>query len=177
MSPALPDLIDPWRAAENGAIFAGRLPLGGFPRLKGLLLETAGEVVFRLAFGRGDGGVATVTCEAEASLVLRCQRCLDAMERRVGTRVEMILVDGLEEAGRLEDRYEPLLVTGGLIRPRDLIEDELLLGLPQIPKHEGGACLVKTDRVSVAPGGQGDDAGRRPFAVLAAMKRVHKNRA
>lgn len=81
----------------------------------------------------------------------------------------LALVRGMDEARRLPERYDPLLVSESLIRPRDLIEDELLLALPQIPMHDPGVCTV----ASQPPSGQGADAQTRdvgPFAALAEWK-------
>lgn len=174
MFSTLPDLVDPWRAAESSAIFAGRLPLSALPRLRALLIDTAGDVVYRLAFFRDSGERAVVIGDVDACLSLRCQRCLKAMEHRVNARVELALVAGLDEVERLPDSHDPLLVTDHLIRPLDLIEDELLLGLPQIPRHEPGICRAEVECLSSpAPATNGGEMN--PFAALAALKRERNN--
>jgi len=95
------------------------------------------------------------------------------MVHQVAEKVELAVVSGIEEAERLPDHYEPLLVEESLIRPRDLIEDELLLGLPQIPRHASGKCGLQVDRgFNPEPGAHSNEAN--PFAVLAAMKRNNK---
>jgi len=173
MFSTLPDLIDPWRAADSGTVFAGRLPLRSLARLCGLLIRTSGDVDFRLDFHRDDGGRAVVTGEIRACLSLCCQRCLEEMNHEVAERVQLALVSGIDEAERLPDHYEPLLVEESLIRPRQLIEDELLLALPHIPKHASGGCVRQLDKgLNPEPGAHGDEAN--PFAVLAAIKRNHK---
>jgi uncharacterized protein len=84
--------------------------------------------------------------------------------------MELAFVTGIDEGDRLPDRYDPLLVTNHLIRPRDLIEDELLLGLPQIPRHETGTCSMLVQALpSPAPERPADPG--HPFAVLSALKR------
>jgi uncharacterized protein len=143
------------------------------PRLCGLLLDTTGDVVFRLDFRRDEGGRAVVTGEMSARLSLRCQRCLEEMEHQVTETVDLALVTGIDEAQRLPDRYEPLLVEENLIRPRDIIEDELLLNLPQIPKHDPGGCGLEVDSGSHPEAGVRSN-DENPFAALAAIRRNNK---
>ncbi|MCB2264329.1 MAG: YceD family protein [Candidatus Thiosymbion ectosymbiont of Robbea hypermnestra] len=164
MSPVLPSLLDPWRAVDKGAVFAGRLPLSGLPRLRGLLLDAAGDVGFRLAFSRDEAGRGVLRCEVVATLRLSCQRCLEALEHRVETDTWLALVSGVDEERRLPERYDPLPVGDEPIRPGDLVEDELLLALPQIPMHEPVVCGRYVADVNAVPRGS---AGASPFAVLA----------
>ena len=170
MSSTLPDLLDPWRAVDSRSVFVGRLPLSSLPRLRALLLDSAGDVAFRLAFSRDEESRAVLHGAVTASLSLRCQRCLEAFDYRVDGEMALALVTGLEEERQVSERYDPLLVSERLIRPRDLIEDELLLGLPQIPMHDPDVCGIdlREPAEDRAP-----SAGANPFAVLAELKRKH----
>ena len=167
MSSTLPDLIDAWRAVDSRSVFAGRLPLSSFPRLRPLLLDSAGDVAFRLAFSRDEEQRAVLYGEVTASLSLRCQRCLESLDHRIDERVALALVSGMDEERQLPEHYDPLLVSERLIRPGDLIEDELLLGLPQIPMHAADACGVN---VGQAAEDQERAQKANPFAVLAELK-------
>jgi len=166
MRPVLPSLLDPWRAVDNCAVFAGCLPLSGLSRLRDLLLEAAGDVRFRLAFSRDEARRGVLRCEVAATLRLPCQRCLEALDHRVEMSTWLALVSGTEEERRLPDRYDPLPVEDGLIRPGDLIEDELLLALPQISMHEPVACVGRSLDVGA---GSSRSGGASPFAVLAGL--------
>lgn len=167
MSSQLPDQLDPWRAVDSRSVLTGRLPLSSLPRLQGLLLDTSGDVSFRLAFYRDEERRAVLRCEVAATLRLRCQRCLEALDHVVDTGMELAPVSGMEEERRLPERYDPLLVSAGSIRPRDLIEDELLLALPQIPMHEPDVCASTAPEVDAATTQSGTTS---PFAVLAGLK-------
>jgi uncharacterized protein len=168
MSSTLPDLLDPWRAVDSRSVFAGRLPLSSLPRLRVLLLDSAGDVAFRLAFSRDEEHRGVLQCEVVAKLTVRCQRCLEAMSHDVHTSVELALVEGADQERQLLERYDPLLVGDQPIRPRDLIEDELLLGLPQIPMHDPDACSATVREADTA---QVHSGKASPFAVLAEIKR------
>lgn len=168
MSSVLPSQLDPWRVVDNRAVVAGRLPLSSLPRLRGLLLDATSDVRFRLGFSRDEARRAVLHCEVATTLKLRCQRCLEALDYKVNADTWLALVSSIDEERLLPERYDPLLVDEGSIRPRDLIEDELLLALPQIPMHEPVMCAWQILDVDVARMRSGKAS---PFAVLAALKR------
>lgn len=167
MSTSLPDLLDPWRAVDSRSVFAGRLPMSSLSRLHGLLLDATGEVEFRLAFSRDEGHRPILRCEVAATLRLSCQRCLEALDHQVDTSTLLALVSGIEEERCLPEPYDPLLVSDKPIRPRDLIEDELLLALPQIPMHEADLCEMRVPETSAT---QAESVKESPFAGLAELK-------
>jgi uncharacterized protein len=171
MPSGLPEFLDPWRCADSEAEFTGLLALARFPRLRGLLSEADGHVTFRLRFSRDLARRAVVRGDVRARLRLICQRCLGPLEHTVEETFTLALVQGLDEMHRLPDRYEPLLAVGEIVRPLELLEDEMLLALPQIPTHPVGEC--EPDGVS-STGAEGlDDEATgesRPFAVLAGWR-------
>ncbi len=168
MSSVLPNLLDPWRAVDSRLVLVGRLPLSSLPRLRGSLVEATGDARFRLAFSRDEAQRAVLRCEVVATLKLRCQRCLEALDHKVSTDTLLALVLRMDEERHLPEPYDPLPVSNESIRPGDLIEDELLLALPQIPMHEPTLCARQLPDVDVA---RMQSGGASPFAVLAELKR------
>lgn len=184
MSVSLPDLIDPRRAAAQEAVFEGVLSLSRLPRLSALLVDDARlpglaghsaqseRATYRLAFGHDDDGRAVVLGSVIAELPLRCQRCNQGYRLAVDAPVRLALVEGVDEANALPDHYDPLLLDSRLIRPADLVEDELILAVPAIPRHAGSDC------VAPAVPGTGEGAvsntngavEAHPFAALARFK-------
>jgi uncharacterized protein len=55
----------------------------------------------------------------------------------------MAVVEGLDEARRLPEEIEPVLIDDGRLRPLELVEDEILLALPQVPMHGADDCAVR----------------------------------
>jgi uncharacterized protein len=130
---------------------------------------------YRLEFGHDGDGRGVISGAVTADLPLLCQRCFEVYPLKVETPISLALVAGLDEAKALPERYDPLLVEDRLIRPADLIEDELILAIPAIPRHAEGLC--QRPALPVAEGEQGAsqsdvEAGgrRRPFAVLASLR-------
>jgi len=168
MSPVFPSLLDPWRAVDNCLVLVGRLPLSSLPRLRDSLVEARGDVRFRLAFSCDGAQRAVLRCEVAATLKLRCQRCLETLDHAVDTGTLLALVSSIDEERYLLGSYDPLLVSNEPIRPGDLIEDELLLALPQIPVHEPTVCARQIPDADVTGMQSG---GGSPFAVLAKLER------
>jgi uncharacterized protein len=166
-----PELIDPWRAVAMGAEYTGTLALSSLPRLVESLRNPAGEAGFKLIFARDPEGRGVLTGEIEARLILTCQRCLGAMTLAVRSPLSLALVSGLDEALLLPEELDPLLVPEEPLRLRDLIEDELLLALPQIARHEPGECDSGQGQVEKGEEAQGGAGGPHPFAILGALSR------
>jgi uncharacterized protein len=73
------------------------------------------------------------------------------------------------EIETLAPEYEPLVSADGRVALKELVEDELLLALPLVPRHEGdAACGGFTETAADAESGE---ARKNPFAELAKLKR------
>jgi uncharacterized protein len=187
MSVPFPDLLDPRKAAAQRATFAGELGIRRLPRLSAMLLPAQStplrtgqqpavdEVArYRFAFTLDADRRARVTGQVVALLPLRCQRCFERVDLAVESQVELAVVAGIDEANALPGQLEPLLVDDRLMRPADLIEDELILAIPAIPRHPEGQCEppgVSTDHR--APAEQPSSSAEpkpHPFAGLALVK-------
>ncbi len=171
MSSRTPDFLDPWQFADLGKRISGTILLASFPRLSQALADTAGQAEYELKFTRDDKRRACISGVVTATLTLQCQRCLGALAWPVHAEINLIAVEGLEEAERLPETAEPLLLAEARVRVSDLLEDELLLSLPQVPKHGPGECATdnrKSDRL--ATGEEASEEAPNPFAKLAELK-------
>ncbi len=171
MSRPLPELADPIRLCAGGSKFSGTLALADFDRLRPSLVSDEGEVSFTVEFEREAGGINAVRGTADTTLKLLCQRCARPFDLPVHAKWQLGAVSSLAEADRLPEEYEPLLVGEEPTRLRDVLEDELLLAVPQVPRHpESEACQ---------PDPSGDDeqeTGRdSPFAVLDELRTRDKD--
>ena len=166
----LPHQIDPFRLAEAGARLSGHLPLRQFQRLRQVLADDTGELAVKLDFDVDELGVPVVLGRIHATLLLTCQRCLEAFAFPVDAQIELAWVKTEQEADKLPLRYEPYVVEAAPLQLNDVIEDELLLALPQIPMHPEADCPASTllkqrDKVTDEP-----EPKANPFAVLAQLK-------
>ena len=173
MSSRLPEFVDPWRLADQRRVFAGAIELNRLPRLCEALMSNRGNAEFELRFEPDQQRRVRVKGSVTATLVLECQRCLGPLHYPVQSNVDLTVIEVLDEIERLPEESDPLLAEEGRIRPMDLVEDELLLSLPQVPRHNPDACGVDVDtlnRATIAAQQEQETPGVSPFAVLAGLK-------
>ncbi|MES9859325.1 MAG: YceD family protein [Candidatus Thiodiazotropha sp. LLP2] len=171
MSKRFPDRLDPWRFADLNNQISGRLPFEAFSRLRECLMEADGEVLFDLDFSRDERRYARLDGHIQAELALECQRCLGTLKFPVDREFSVVFVQGLNEAERLPDNLEPCLVEEGVVDFRELVEDELLLALPQVPMHDTDVCqLPREFALDEADLETESDKQDNPFAVLSGLK-------
>lgn len=168
-------------AAEGGSL-EGDWPLAGFARLLDEhpveAAPAAGEVHWRArGFQRAAAGSAPqvwLELEVRAEVQRRCQRCLQPVTITLQVRRRLRFVDGEAQAAALDadDDEDDVLAIERALDLHALVEDELLLALPMVPRH--AHCSAP------AAGTPGDGAGgvaqaaeaeageaAHPFAALA----------
>ena len=171
MSSALPEIVDPLRLIDLGRSLAGSIPISRLSRLAEGLLDTAGVVQVSLDFGRDELGRRCIRGRLSSRLVVQCQRCLEPLTLDLDCPVALQPVEGSEEAERVEKEYDPLTISPGeRIKLAELIEDELLLSLPQVPKHPPGDCRPGLEPSAGTAEPDGVRQPENPFAVLAELK-------
>lgn len=181
--------------AENAATLEGRWPLADLERLieepmAGSAADTAaGAVDGSRAEGAEDiegrdvrwsaqGERRAVTggapqtwlhLQAEATVRLVCQRCLQPMEQPLHADRSFLFVRDEDEALRLdEDSEDDVLAIPpqGRLDLQALVEDELILSLPIVPRHD--SC---PDPLPMPVDELEDGPAEHPFQALAALKR------
>ena len=127
--------VDVERLADAGERRENDLSLASLPRLAPDLAMTDGTVHARIGFAR-ERKQPVADIEVRARLPLRCQRCLQPMWLDVDQQSRVWLVTDLAKVDREEMGLEPILAPEGHIALRDLVEEELLLAVPLVPRHE-----------------------------------------
>ncbi len=153
--------------------FDGRLPLAVMARLRDLLADTEGEARFALEFGHDALQVPYAELRVDADLPLICQRSLQRFLQPVTVAQRFALVRGIDgdeedvEASLLPD-YEVLqLSDDGMLRPAELVEDELILAVPLVPTMPGSESVERDWPVPPE-----EEALANPFAALASLKKT-----
>lgn len=163
MQKKLPETVDFLKQVERNACFEGVLPVSGLERLVDAIGNDQGEVKARLKFGIR-AGTRCLDGHVQAELVMRCERCLEPVTRSIESDFRFGLVTSEDEAGLLPREFEPLLIEGSELSLVDLVEDELLLSLPIVARHEEEACSELLQKHKKDEGVQQDTY--RPFAAL-----------
>ncbi len=109
---------------------------------------------------------------AATALPLECQRCLKPVQAALQIERSFLFVPGEDAAAQLDaDGDDDVLALTRALDLRELIEDELLLALPIVPRHE----VCPEPLVSAAADAEAADEKPNPFAALAALKRTNLN--
>lgn len=162
--------------AKAGGVLSGQDLLSNYERLLG---EASGQGADRPVQWEARGELRTepggqeqvwLHLHAEASLPMVCQRCMgpvdvslvvDHVFRFVATEAQAELEDEASE--------EDVLALSRDFNLKDLVEDELLMALPVVPRHEVCPAAVKLavqDADFEAAGAEKPN----PFAVLAGLR-------
>lgn len=140
MSQLSAERINPYRMARDGASRQGEIPLSRMTRLAPLLSDDQGTARFEFAFHLDSGSRPVIEGSVQAALGLVCQRCLKAMTLALDLKIELVIVRSDEEAAAVSKQREPLTLSSDSVSLADLVEDELILGLPAAPLHPAGSC-------------------------------------
>lgn len=157
--------IDSMAFAREGRVLTGEMPVARFERLAKEVVADSGDLKFEVT-GFHDRSLDQdeffIDIVASGTLMLRCERCLEAMPWPFEADGRLLLVppgQALPDEELDEENFDPIHASRTLeVLP--LIEDEVLLALPFAPRHE--QCepprpLVGSEKES-------------PFAVLKQLK-------
>lgn len=128
------------------------------------------DVSIYLSFAVDEQGLTVLYGKATANVELQCQRCNDNFEH--GLEVEFCYspLGRRAQAKDFPEAYEPVDVDeNGEIDLYQLIEDELILALPQVAMHDEADCNVAAQDLVFGEIPLADERPN-PFAVLESLK-------
>lgn len=145
------------------------IPLAELPRVSHELVGTEGSAVGKIRFSRQVGqAVADLDVSAQPEVV--CQRCMQSMRWPITVKSRIALVSDYDAADRVPEGLEVFLVEADSVSVRDLVDEEILLALPNVARHaEGSECA---DSKMQLPGQEADadeavdPQVQKPFAQL-----------
>lgn len=159
-------------ASDAGELHGGR-PVRSFSRLADVVPpeapDTGAQWRIRGALRRPNAVDPEVwlSLDAQAPVWMTCQRCLQPVEVPVHVERALRFVRGDDEAARLDaETDDDVLPLEGSIDVAELVEDELLLALPLVPRHD--TC---PQPLAPPPGELEEPAAESPFAALSVLKR------
>ena len=159
----LPEFVDPFRLARQQARLDGCVPISNLARVAASVRDDSGMVEVELRFRMSASGVPRVDGGLRLKVRLTCQRCLEPIELELAPVLRIAFTDGggASERAELAAGYEPL-ESVGRIGLTTIVEDEILLALPNFPMHLPEDCAAGAEEGSGDP----DDS---PFSGLRAQ--------
>jgi len=172
-----PDRLDVKAFAQAGAHLSGhdtllkdkRLAEEAQGRHPDLRVDWAADGEVRTT--HGVGGQVWLRLKASATLPMTCQRCLHSVDVPLEVEREFRFVADEATAEALDGvSDEDLLALSREFDLRELIEDELLMALPVVPRHE--ECPTDVTLASSDEDFEQASADKpNPFAALAGLRK------
>jgi len=166
----LPKRIDGLKLVEVNQRLSGHIDSAKLTRLAAATRSCNPVVVCDVEFDRDEEHKRVLTGKCTTGVVMECQRCLEDVSFDIAAELNLGLVMNDDQARALPKRLEPAeLDEDGRMDLWEVIEDELLLNLPDFPMHPEGECQA----LSIGP--EEDIAAEEverpnPFDVLAQLK-------
>lgn len=182
-----PPVVDAFDFARRGQVLKGAFSVHRLGRLlEGLPEQPVSElgvldgsptvpgiVRYEIEGRRTKDDKSELVVRIQANLVLECQRCLGELVLPVNRQTVFELVrreSDLDDEEIEDDDFDrPEKIVGS---PKfdlcDLVEDELILDVPYVPRHE--VCPETADLDAQADEEAGREEPLSPFAVLSQLK-------
>ncbi len=156
--------------ARLTATLKGEVPVAELTRLHDMLAQRSGSLSYVLSGSIGADGRPHLLLKLSGRLSLTCHRCLEALEQRLDSQREFVLVMPGEPETDVADEAETVehVPADRQLDVVGLIEEETLLQLPISAMHAEGSC-----RLAGSTGSGGDRSS--PFVALAALKSKPRN--
>ena len=171
--PLDPQALDVAALCKASGQLNGQQPLAAMPRLAASFCAASDgsaswQVQGSLVPVLGGEAELWLELQARADVPLQCQRCLQPMTEALHVERRFLFVRSEEEALRLDEESEDdVLVLPARLHLLELLEDELILALPIVPRHD--TCPSPLPMPGPADEVEEPQAPH-PFAALAALK-------
>jgi uncharacterized protein len=146
--------FDAFDLARRGASITGLIDAASLPRVADRLDPEGGDarIAWRIVGTADRLGRPALEVGIDGAVPLVCQRCLQSFSWTLAQRTLLLLARTEAELARLdgEDEHEVVLGTAPL-DAMTLVEDELLLTLPFVPRCEQPDCASAATRTETRP--------------------------
>ena len=153
------------KEVSRGGYFQGKIEVGDLARLPEFLLSDQAEIAVGFNVSKSDYDSPMLEGRLETSLTVECQRCLEAME--IPLQIDFKLLVDADDDMVAESSLDTVYSEDGTIDIFEVVEDEIIIGLPLVIMHEDVAC---NEFWQTREEGPGQAAKENPFSVLAKLK-------
>ena len=167
-----PRAVDVHALSKHAGRLQGQWPLAGLHRLAESLCAATDANVTWSAHGSllsvmGGPPELWLELRANAAVPLQCQRCLQTLVEPLEVHRRFRFVRTDEEAARLDEESEDdVLVLPPRLDLHELLEDELILALPIVPRHVDCPQPLPLPVQEI----EDEEPAPNPFAALAALR-------
>ncbi|WP_028024182.1 23S rRNA accumulation protein YceD [Enterovibrio calviensis] len=170
----LPLTVDPFKSAQKRLDYDGIIAVKQLERISEATDGVIGDAHVKLSFDIDAQGLKIVSGHAKVDVNLECQRCWKSFPYHCDIEFIYSPVFNEDQVGNLPEAYEPALVDeNGEINLLQIIEDELMVALPQVAMHDEVDCEVNADGMVFGEIPLADERPN-PFAVLKNLKQSNE---
>ncbi len=169
MAKSLPDSIELNSAVRKEYQLQGEVWLSELDRMPLELIHSKdAPIKYEILFRHSKSVLGEAIIRIESKLELICQRSLEPFEFELNTNNTIGFISEIEDEAKLDANVSPSWVDDMLVEPKALLEDEILLMLPDIPVKPGAELDSEymTDQGADEP----EEETENPFAALEALK-------
>jgi len=168
----LPISVDPVRAAQKRLELEARIPKELMSRLVESTISVHSDINTSFTFDIDRQKLRIFHGKANVAVELICQRCNAPMIYQCEAEFTYCPVHNEEQENNLPDAYEAIYYDeNGEVNLHQVVEDELILTLPQIAKHAIEECQQSEFELTF---GEIDEEEQRPNPFEALAKLKHK---
>lgn len=168
----VPITVDPVKSAGKQLTYIGLIPGKSLVRLQELLVEPCPDVDASLWFEVDEQSMKRIRGEAQVTVQAACERCGDTMTLPLQCSFIYAPVTKRQKATDMPEEYEPIeLDELGEVNLHALVEDELILAMPVVVKHDERECRVDSNAMRFGEIDDTKGSESNPFAVLQELKR------
>jgi len=139
-----PGRFDAFGVAAHQGVVAGRSDAVQLPRVADMLAVEGGaaEIEYRIVGAADGAGRPALEVTLVGTVPLTCQRCLQPFPWPVEQTTLLLLARDEAELARLdgEDHEHEVVLADAPLDPLALVEDELLLTVPFVPRCPEATC-------------------------------------
>jgi uncharacterized protein len=159
------DIINSFEFAKKSLEIHGKILISQLPRLHDALRSQDGELEYHLRGGAEVQGAPSLMLHVRGVVTLSCQRCLGELRLPLDLQAHFVVVPSEAALPSPEDERDDIdyLVADAEMQVWQLVEDEVLLGLPLAPVHMDDSCTGDS-----IPGTE--KMKENPFKVLQGFK-------
>jgi len=176
--PGISVLIDPFRFARTGEQIKTVLSLMPEGRLQGIIADKS-NITLNLKGSRNENRRFMLEGHISGSVSVQCQVCLENVQMPLDIHFRLFPVMSEEQAERLQEEFEPIVIEDNSLALTELVTNELILSMPVATSHieiDGKDCAEKG---SFSAGNlekeRQEEKTSSPFAMLESLKTTKRN--
>lgn len=168
----IPRTIDPARAAQKRLDCDGIIQISLLKRLSGSVAGVKRDAQVSLSFELDEQRLVVISGKANISVDLECQRCNEIFAHECEVQFTYTPYYSEKSEEDAPEEYDLVdLNEYGEIDLIQLIEDEFILGLPQVAMHDEADCSVNSNNLVFGELPEELTEGKpNPFELLKSLK-------